>query len=82
MKQRKVVDDSVKEDEQDRGSDEKKEAGWDSESELVEDERIEKVRSHMTTMTSVTVSGVNVVKMSGWLLLMIETRKFIKFNKE
>lgn len=82
MKQRKVVDDSVKEDEQDRGSDEKKEAGWDSESELVEDERIEKERSHMTTMTSVTVSGVNVVKMSGWLLLMIETRKFIKFNKE
>ena len=82
MKQRKVVDDSVKEDEQDRGSDEKKEAGWDSESELVEDERIEKERSHMTTMTSVTGSGVNVVKMSGWLLLMIETRKFIKFNKE
>ena len=28
----------------------------------MEDERIEKERSHMTTMTSVTVSGANVVK--------------------
>ena len=61
IKQGKIVDDSVEEDEK-RESDEKKEKGSDSESELVEDEGIEKEISHRTTVISVTVSGVNVVK--------------------
>ena len=46
----------------DTENDEEKEEGSDSESELVEDERIEKERSHIITGISVAVSGVIVVK--------------------
>ena len=62
IKQGKIVDDSVEEDDEDTENDEEKEEGSDSESELVEDERIEKERSHIITGISVAVSGVIVVK--------------------
>ena len=61
IKQGKIVDHSVEEDEEIE-SDEEKEKGSNTESELVEDERIEKEISHRTTVISVTVSGMNVVK--------------------
>ena len=57
----KTVDDSVEEDDEDIESDEEKE-GSGSESELVEDEGIEKERLHITTLISVAISGVSVVK--------------------
>ena len=64
----KIFDDSVEEDDGDTESDEGKEEGSgrrkkkDSESELVEDEWMEKEISHIVTVISVAVSGVNVVK--------------------
>ena len=64
----KIFDDSVEEDDGDTQSDEGKEEGSgrrkkkDSESELVEDEWMEKEISHIVTVISVAVSGVNVVK--------------------
>ena len=58
----KTVDDSVEEDDEDIESDEEKEEGSGSESELVEDEGKKKERLHITTLISVTISGVNVVK--------------------
>ena len=61
IKQGKIFDDSVEEDEEIE-SDGEKEKGSNSESELVEDEGIEKEISHRTIVISVTVSGVNVVK--------------------
>ena len=62
IKQGKIVDDSVEEDDEDTESDKEKEEGSGSESELVEDGRVEKERSHVTTVISVTVYGVSVVK--------------------
>ena len=62
IKQGKIVDGSVEEDDEDIESDEKKEEGSGFESELVEDEGIEKERSHITTVLSVAVNGINVVK--------------------
>ena len=50
IKHGKIVDDSVEEDDEDIESDEEKEEGSGSESELVEDEEIEKERSHITTV--------------------------------
>ena len=50
IKQGKIVDDSVEKDDEDIESDEEKEEGLGSESELVEDEGIEKERSHITTV--------------------------------
>ena len=61
IKQGKNVDDSVEKNDEERGGDGEKEEGSDSESELVEDEAIEKERSHITRI-SVAVSGVNGVK--------------------
>ena len=52
IKQAKIVDDSVEEDDEDTESDEEKEEGSGSENELVEDEGIEKERSHITTVIS------------------------------
>ena len=54
MKQGKIVDDSVEEHDEDIESDEKKDQRSGSESELVEDERIEKESSPITTVISVT----------------------------
>ena len=62
IKQAMTVDDSVEEDDEDAESDEEKEEGSGSESELVEDERLEKERFCIRTVISIAVSGVNVVK--------------------
>ena len=71
IKQGKIADDSVEEDEE-RGSDEAEE-GSDSKSELVKDERIEKERSHINTVIFVAVGGVNVAKDEWVAVLMTET---------
>ena len=85
IKQGKIVDDSVEEDYEDTESDEEKEEGSGSESELVEDERIEKERSHITTVISVAVSGVNVVK-DEWIAVAYDRDwypgQFVKFDEE
>ena len=62
VKQGKIVDDSVEENDEDTESDEEKEEGSGPESELVKDKRIEKERSHISTAISVAISGINVVK--------------------
>ena len=51
IKQANIVDDGVEEDDEDTESDKEKE-GSGSENELVEDERIEKERSHITKVIS------------------------------
>ena len=71
IKQGKIADDSVEEDEE-RGSDEAEE-GSDSKSELVKDEGIEKERSHINTVIFVAVGGVNVAKDEWVAVLMTET---------
>ena len=71
IKQGKIADDSVEEDEE-RGSDEAEE-GSDSKSELVKDEGIEKERSHINTVMFVAVGGVNVAKDEWVAVLMTET---------
>ena len=85
IKQGKIVDDSVEEDYEDTESDEEKEEGSGSESELVEDERIEKERSHITTVISVAVSGVNVDK-DEWIAVAYDRDwypgQFVKFDEE
>ena len=85
IKQGKIVDDSVKENDENTESDEEKEEGSGSESELVEDERIEKERSHLITVISVAVSGVNVVK-DEWIAVTYDrdwyTGQFVKFVEE
>ena len=72
MEQGMFVDDIIEEDDEKRGSDEEKEDGSDSESELVEVGGIEKERSHITTVISVAISGTNVVK-DNWIVVMINT---------
>ena len=72
IKQGKIADDSVEEDEE-RGSDEAEEEGSDSKSELVKDEGIEKERSHINTVIFVAVGGVNVAKDEWVAVLMTET---------
>ena len=85
IKQVKIVDDSVKENDEDRESDEEKEEGSGSESELVEDERIEKERSHLITVICVAVSGVNDVK-DEWIAVTYDRdwypRQFVKSDEE
>ena len=85
IKQGKIVDDSVEEDDEDTENDEEKEEGSDSESELVEDERIEKERSHIITGISVAVSGVIVVK-DEWIAVAYDREwypgQFVKFEEE
>ena len=85
IKQGKIVDDSVKEDDEDTESDEEKEEGSSFESELVEDERIEKERSHLITVISVAVSRVNVVK-DEWITVAYDRDwypgQFVKFDEE
>ena len=71
IKQGKIADDSVEEDEE-RGSDEAEE-GSDSKSELVKDEGIEKERSHINTVIFVAVGDVNVAKDEWVAVLMTET---------
>ena len=84
IKQGKIVDDSVKEDGEDTESDEEKEEGSGSKSELVENERIEKERSHITTVISVAVSGVNVVK-DEWIAVAYDRDwypgQFVKYDE-
>ena len=84
IKQGKIVDDSVKEDE-DTESDEDNEEGSGSESELVEDERMEKERSHLITVISVAVKGANVVK-DDWIAVAYDRDwypgQFVKFDEE
>ena len=84
IKQGKIVDDSVKEDDEDTESDDEKEEGSGSESELVEDERIEKERSHSITVISVAVSGANVVK-DKWTAVAYDRDwypgQFVKFDE-
>ena len=85
IKQAKIVDDSVEEDDKDTESDEEKEEGSGSESELVEDERMEKERFHIITVISIAVSGVNVVKDE--LIAVAYDRdwysgQFVKFDEE
>ena len=60
--QGKIIDDSIEEDDEERESGEEKKEVSDSESKLVEDEGIEKQIFDITTVISVVVSGVNVVK--------------------
>ena len=62
VKQGKIVDDSVEENEEDTESDEEKEEGSGPESEPVKDKRIETERSHISTAISVAISGINVVQ--------------------
>ena len=85
MKQGKIVDDSVEEHDEDIESDEKKDQRSGSESELVEDERIEKESSPITTVISVTVSGVNVVEYM-WIAVACDRvwylLQFLKFDEE
>ena len=85
LKQGKIVDDSVKEDDEDTESDEEKEEGSGSGSELVEDESIEKERSRLITVISVAVSGVNVVK-DEWIAVTYDRDwypgQFVKFDEE
>ena len=80
-----TVDDSVEEDDEDAESDEEKEEGSGSESELVEDERLEKERFCIRTVISIAVSGVNVVK--GELIAVTYDRGWysghlVKFDQE
>ena len=84
IKQGKIVDHSVEEDDEDIKSDEEKEEGSGSESELAEDEVIEKERFHITTVISVAVS-VNVVK-GEWIVVAYDRDwcpgQFGKFDQE
>ena len=84
IKQGKIVDHSVEEDDEDIKSDEEKEEGSGSESELAEDEVIEKERFHITTVISVAVS-VNVVK-GEWIAVPYDRDwypgQFGKFDQE
>ena len=85
MKQGKIVDDSVEEHDEDIESDEKTDQRSGSESVLVEDERIEKESSPITTVISVTVSGVNVVEYM-WIAVAYDRvwylLQFLKFDEE
>ena len=85
IKQGKFVADSVEKDDEDIESDEEKEEGLGSESELVENEGIAKERSHITTVISVAMSGVNVVK-DKWMAVAYDRDwypgQFVKFNEE
>ena len=85
IKHGKIVDDSVKEDDEDTESDKEEEEGSGSESELVEDERIEKERSQLVTVISVPVSRVNVVK-DEWIAVAYDRDwypgQFLKFDEE
>ena len=85
MEQGMFVDDIIEEDDEKRGSDEEKEDGSDSESELVEVGGIEKERSHITTVISVAISGTNVVK-DNWIVVDYDKYwypgQFVKLEKE
>ena len=83
--QGKITDDSIGEDDEERESDEEKKEVSDSESKLVEDEGIEKQIFDITTVISVVVSGVNVVKYEQIVVTYDKDwcpRQFVKFDEE
>lgn len=85
IEQGMFVNDIIEGDDEKKGSDEEKEDGSDSESELVELGGIEKERSHKMTVISVAISGATVVK-DKWIVVGYNKYwypgQFVRLDKE